>query len=33
MSQMLQGISEIVLMVEDVPAAAAFYQHALGLEP
>lgn len=33
MNPMLQGISEIVLMVEDVRASASFYQNVLGLEP
>ncbi|MGA9532884.1 MAG: VOC family protein [Anaerolineales bacterium] len=30
---MIQKISEIVLMVEDVPAAASFYRDAVGLTP
>lgn len=33
MEPVLQGISEIVLMVEDVRASAAFYQRTLGFEP
>ena len=28
-----RGLSEIVLIVEDVPKAADFYQHVVGLEP
>ena len=28
-----RGFSEIVLIVEDVPKAAEFYEHVVGLEP
>ncbi len=28
-----RGLSEIVLIVEDVPKAADFYEHVVGLEP
>lgn len=28
-----RGISELVLIVEDVPKAADFYEHVVGLEP
>lgn len=33
MNPMLQGISEIVLMVEDVRTSAAFHRNVLGLKP